>query len=86
MKNVGCGNCVQTGYRGRKAIFELMTMNTQIRELAFKLSPVSELRRAALANGMRPLVGDGKLKILSGTTTPAEIAATTQVSDEDPKH
>jgi type IV pilus assembly protein PilB len=86
MKNVGCGNCVQTGYRGRKAIFELMTMNTQIRELAFKLSPVSELRRAALANGMRPLVGDGKLKILSGTTTPAEIAATTQVSDEEPKH
>jgi type IV pilus assembly protein PilB len=82
MKNVGCGTCVQTGYRGRKAIFEMMVMNTQIRELAFKLAPISELRRAALANGMRPLVGDGKLKILAGTTTPAEIATTTQVDTE----
>jgi type IV pilus assembly protein PilB len=79
MKNVGCANCVQTGYRGRKAIFEMMVMNTQIRELAFKLAPISELRHAALANGMRPLVGDGKLKILGGVTTPAEIATTTQV-------
>jgi type IV pilus assembly protein PilB len=76
---VGCSNCVQTGYRGRKAIFEMMLMNTQIRELAFTLAPISELRRAALNNGMRPLVGDGKLKILGGVTTAAEIASTTQV-------
>ncbi|HYE61387.1 MAG TPA: ATPase, T2SS/T4P/T4SS family [Phycisphaerales bacterium] len=86
-KNVGCANCVQTGYRGRKAIFEMMLMNTQIRELAFKLAPISELRRAALNNGMRPLVGDGKLKILSGTTTAAEVASTTQVDlDNIPAH
>jgi type IV pilus assembly protein PilB len=77
--NVGCPNCVQTGFRGRKAIFEMMLMNTQLRELAFKLAPISELRRAALNNGMRPLVGDGKLKILNAVTTAAEIAATTQV-------
>jgi type IV pilus assembly protein PilB len=61
----------------------MMVMNTQIRELAFRLAPISELRRAALANGMRPLVGDGKLKILSGTTTPAEIASTTQVDTDN---
>ncbi len=86
-KAVGCGTCVQTGYRGRKAIFEMMVMNTQIRELAFKLAPISDLRRAALHNGMRPLVGDGKLKILSGVTTAAEIASTTQVDvDNVPAH
>ena len=62
-------------------------MNSQIRELAFKLAPISDLRRAALNNGMRPLVGDGKLKILGGVTTPAEIAATTQVAvDNVPAH
>ncbi|NUQ52372.1 MAG: Flp pilus assembly complex ATPase component TadA [Phycisphaerales bacterium] len=76
---VGCDNCVSTGYRGRMAIFEMMVMNTAIRDLAFKLAPVSELRNAALASGMRPLVEDGKIKILNGVTTPLEIAKMTQV-------
>jgi len=80
--NVGCDNCVGTGFRGRKAIFELMNMNTHVRELAFNLAPLVELRRAALASGMRPLVYDGKLKILNGVTTPGEIAQATQVDLE----
>lgn len=79
MHPVGCDNCVNTGYRGRMAIFEMMVMNSHIRELAFKLAPVSELRNAALASGMRPLVEDGKIKILNGVTTPLEIAKMTQV-------
>jgi type IV pilus assembly protein PilB len=76
---VGCAECNNTGFRGRKAIFEMMVMNATIRDLAFSLAPISELRRAAIANGMRPLVYDGKLKILAGVTTPAEIANSTQV-------
>ncbi len=79
MKPVGCATCNGTGYRGRKAIFEMMIMNTTIRELAFSLAPISDLRKAALANGMRPLVEDGKLKILQGFSTPDEIARSTQV-------
>ncbi|MFO0832829.1 MAG: ATPase, T2SS/T4P/T4SS family [Phycisphaerales bacterium] len=79
MKGAGCGNCVNTGYRGRKAIFEMMQMNAEIRELAFNLAPVSELRRAAVANGMRSLVEDGRIKVLGGVTTPQEIAVCTQV-------
>jgi len=79
MKPVGCPHCSQSGYRGRKAIFEMMIMNTQIRELAFNLAPISDLRRAALANGMRPLVEDGKIKILNGVTTAEEITRSTQV-------
>ncbi len=46
---------------------------------SLKLAPVSELRNAALASGMRPLVEDGKIKILNGVTTPLEIAKMTQV-------
>jgi type II secretory ATPase GspE/PulE/Tfp pilus assembly ATPase PilB-like protein len=76
---------VNTGYRGRKAIFEMMLMNTQIRELAFNLAPISELRRAALASGMRPLVEDGKIKVLNGVTTADEIARSTQVDQEAAK-
>jgi type IV pilus assembly protein PilB len=79
MKGDGCENCSNTGYRGRKAIFEMMQMNAEVRELAFNLAPVSELRRAALASGMKPLVEDGRIKILAGFTTPNEVAASTQV-------
>jgi type IV pilus assembly protein PilB len=80
-KAVGCPNCNSTGYRGRKAIFELMGMNSEIREMAFKLAPITQVRRAALAAGMRPLVADGKLKILKGVTTPDEVARSAQIDE-----
>jgi type IV pilus assembly protein PilB len=69
------------GYKGRKGIFEMMLMNAQLRDLAFKLSPVSELRKAALAAGMRPLVADGRLKVLNAVTTAEEIARVSQVGE-----
>jgi type IV pilus assembly protein PilB len=78
-KSVGCPDCNNTGYRGRKAIFELMVMNSQIRDLAFKCSPVNQLRRAAISAGMRSLVEDGRVKILKGVTTPDEIARVAQL-------
>ena len=78
-KPVGCDACGGTGYKGRKAIFELMVMNQQLRELAFEQSPVNVLRKAALASGMRPLLEDGKIKILKGVTSPAEIARIVQI-------
>jgi type IV pilus assembly protein PilB len=66
------------GYKGRKGIFEMMLMNAELRDLAFKMAPASELRKAALANGMRPLYEDGRLKVLNGQTTPEEIARVSQ--------
>lgn len=79
MKGTGCEQCVQTGYKGRMAVFEMMVMNSTLRELAFRTAPVAEIRRAAIASGMRPLVEDGKIKILRGVTTPEEVARNTQV-------
>ncbi len=76
---VGCRHCSNTGYRGRRGIFELMVMNPEIRELAFKRAPLGQIRQAAIAAGMRTLLGDGKLKILDGQTTLDEIARITQV-------
>jgi type IV pilus assembly protein PilB len=66
------------GYKGRKGIFEMMLMNAELRELAFKLAPSSELRKAALNSGMRPLYEDGRRKVLNGMTTPEEIARVSQ--------
>jgi type IV pilus assembly protein PilB len=74
-----CPTCNRTGYRGRQAIFEMMNMNSEIREMAFNLAPIEHIRKAALANGMRPLVYDGKLKVLKGVTTPGEVARMAQV-------
>jgi type IV pilus assembly protein PilB len=75
----GCQVCSGSGYKGRRGIYEMMLMNSEIREMAFKQEPVSKIRAAALAAGMRPLVEDGKLKILKGLTTPVEVARSTQV-------
>jgi len=76
---VGCTNCGNTGYHGRRGIYELMPMTQDLRELAFKRSPLTQIRAAALAGGMRNLLGDGRLKILDGLTTLEEVGRITQV-------
>ncbi len=76
---VGCNHCGRSGYRGREGIFELMRLNNEIRELAFKRAPLTQVRAAAIAAGMRPLLGDGKLKVLDGRTSLEEVARITQV-------
>jgi len=78
-KPIGCEKCSGTGYKGRKAIFEMMIMNAELRDLAFNRAPVSELRRAAITAGMRTLVQDGKRKVLAGITSPGEVARMAQV-------
>ena len=83
-KSVGCPNCGGTGYRGRKAIFELMRMNAEVRELAFERAQISKIREAAIRGGMRSLLGDGKVKILRGDTTPEEIAKFAQIEGFNP--
>ncbi|MFH1614147.1 MAG: ATPase, T2SS/T4P/T4SS family [Planctomycetota bacterium] len=77
-KGTGCTRCQNKGYRGRIGIFELMQMNTELRELAFSKAPTNEIRKVAKASGMRPLLGDGKVKIFNGITTPEEVARLTQ--------
>jgi type IV pilus assembly protein PilB len=78
-KPAGCKRCGETGYRGRRGVYELMKMNAEIREMAFNRSTVSDIRKAAQAAGMRNLLGDGKLKILEGKTTLKEVAKIAQV-------
>lgn len=75
----GCNRCGNTGYRGRQGIFEMLEMNNELRELAFNRAPTNQLRRAAISGGMRNLLEDGKLKILRGVTTAAEVARITQL-------
>ena len=81
-KGAGCTQCQNTGYKGRIAIFEMFEMTNEIRELAFKRAPTTELRRAAKASGMKSLMQDGVLKVFNGVTTPAEVVRITQTEGE----
>ncbi|MCC6671527.1 MAG: Flp pilus assembly complex ATPase component TadA [Planctomycetes bacterium] len=75
---VGCDACEQSGYRGRKGIFELMEMDTTLRDLTFRQEPTLRLAEAArTAGGMHTLFEDGVRKVLGGTTTAEELLRVT---------
>ena len=80
----GCAACSNTGFRGRRGIYEMMVLNAEIRDLAFQRATVSQLRAAAIRGGMRSLLGDGRIKILKGMTTPEEIAKFAQIEGFTP--
>lgn len=73
MRGRGCNHCQHSGYRGRKAVFELMTMNSTLREMTFKGEPTQAIRRQARLFGMKTLVDDAKDKAMEGVTTLAEV-------------
>ncbi|MGD9854797.1 MAG: GspE/PulE family protein, partial [Planctomycetaceae bacterium] len=54
----GCNHCQHTGYHGRKAVFELMLMNSTLREMTFRSEPTQNMRRQARLFGMKTLVED----------------------------
>jgi type IV pilus assembly protein PilB len=80
-KGSGCSQCQDTGFKGRIAIFEMVEMNNELRELAFAKAPMSELRKTAQASGMRTLMEDGKIKIFKGITTAQEVARISQTEE-----
>jgi type II secretory ATPase GspE/PulE/Tfp pilus assembly ATPase PilB-like protein len=71
----GCEACKQTGYRGRMGLHELLIATPDVRQLAQRRALASELRRAAMGNGMRTLKQDGIEKCLLGLTDLAEVRA-----------
>ena len=73
MKGRGCAHCQKSGYKGRLGIFELMVMNSKIRELAFQGAPTTKIRQAAVSQGMSVMFNDGVQKVLRGITTFDEV-------------
>jgi type IV pilus assembly protein PilB len=69
----GCSTCNDTGYRGRKGIFELLTVNDAIRALINERAPTVVLRQKAVELGMVTLREDGLRGIFEGDTTIEEI-------------
>jgi type IV pilus assembly protein PilB len=69
----GCPNCNHTGYKGRKALTELLSVNNEIRELIAGEAPAHQLSEKARELGMRTLREDGLAAIFSGETTVDEV-------------
>ncbi len=72
-KAVGCKECRLTGYTGRRAIFELMTMSSPIRDILLRGGSSIEIKEAAKREGMKTLIEDGWRIVSIGETTPSEV-------------
>ncbi len=69
----GCSTCNQTGYKGRKAICELLVMSNPLIELISKNAPTSVIRNKSIELGMRTIREDGLQAIINGETTVDEV-------------
>jgi len=70
---VGCPQCRGTGYRGRRAIAELLVPSREIDELMFARADQAAIERAAVAAGMRSIFEAGLLAAIEGDTTIEEV-------------
>lgn len=71
----GCNTCRNIGFKGRKGIYEIMVMNSRIREMCFQKGTTDSLRDQARRDGMHTLLDDGLRKVLDGLTTLDEVMA-----------
>ncbi len=69
----GCPSCLETGYKGRTGLFELMVLDEPIRNLILKTSDANAIKQKAVEQGMLTLRRDGAQKVLAGITTIEEV-------------
>ncbi len=72
-KGTGCDACQNTGYSGRLGIFEVLTIPSALRDIITPGVTISALKRAAEAEGFKPMILDGIEKALQGLTTVDEV-------------
>ncbi len=74
----GCEYCKFLGYRGRSAIYEIMEMSEELRELTVQRLPASRIKQQALNDGMKTLRTNALEKVHNGETTLEELLRVTQ--------
>ena len=82
-RGVGCEYCRHTGYSGRNAIFEIMLLDDELREMIMERASTNVLRQAARKRGMRTLRESGLMAIYDGLTTIEEVVAQTITEEMD---
>ena len=69
----GCGHCRGTGYKGRKAVAEVLLLDDELRELIASKAPISTLKDCAAKAGLRSLHGAALQWVARGETTLEEV-------------
>jgi general secretion pathway protein E len=76
-KAVGCDRCGRTGYAGRRAVFEVLSVNDEIRHMITRGAPEADIETCAKAHGMTTLNEDGMRAVLAGETSWDEVLRVT---------
>jgi len=76
-KGKGCHTCSFTGMKGRVAVYEVMPIGDELRELILRNAPTSEILQLALAQGMKTLRQNALQKVIDGVTTLEEVLRVT---------
>ena len=74
---VGCNRCNYTGYNGRSGIYEMFTVNEEIREMILGRATAVAIKAAAIRSGMKTMLVDGVSKVAAGITSADEILRVT---------
>jgi general secretion pathway protein E/type IV pilus assembly protein PilB len=75
---VGCAECRNTGFHGRHAVFEMMSLNQKVRQHILQNCSSGELKELAIKDGMTTLSEDGWRLVREGITTPDEVLRVTK--------
>jgi len=78
---LGCEQCRQFGYQGRKGIYELLLVTEALRPLIMNRAPATTIAHRAMEAGMRTLRIDGWNKVKAGETTIEEVLRVTQIEE-----
>jgi type IV pilus assembly protein PilB len=77
MRGAGCRTCANTGYKGRIAVYEIMTVTEEVREFILNGASTMELKREAIRQGMKTLRMSAITKLSEGMTSLDEIVRST---------
>jgi type IV pilus assembly protein PilB len=77
-KTVGCEKCNNTGYIGRIAIYEVMTISEKIAKMVVEKTAAADIQKQAMEEGMLTMKQDGYVKVLEGVTTIDEVLRVAQ--------
>jgi type IV pilus assembly protein PilB len=72
-KTTGCDHCNNTGYKGRTALYEVMRVDDEIREMILVRAQSREMKKKAVSKGMITLRRSGLIKIKKGITSIEEV-------------
>jgi type II secretion system protein E len=82
MRGRGCDKCGGSGYRGRQGVYELLVVDETVRRMTVEQAPASHIKDHAVGQqSMRTLLGDGRLAVIEGLTTPDDVLRVCQRDD-----